>query len=140
MSDNSAIVSSVHYSRMTDNITIDPAPFSQQTPWKMILGIETASFESGFRYHPIDAFNEFFLQASLGVIWMNPVSEHTYPKYMYKAVDEITAGFILPLTNLHVVVIPKLGLRTVFMEIDINGSRLGGYSQFEFGLNVGYEI
>jgi hypothetical protein len=138
--DNSAIISLLHYSRMTENITIDPAPFSPQTPWKMILGIETASLESGFRYHPIEFFNEFFVQASIGVIWVNPVYKNTYQKYMYKAVDEVAVGFILPLTDLGVVVIPKLGLRTIFMEIDGNGSRLGGYSQFEFGLNAGYEI
>ena len=140
MSDNSAIISSLHYSRMTDNITIDPAPFSSLMPLKMISGIETASFESGFRYHPINAFNELFVQASVGVIWMNPVYEYTYPKYIYKAFDEIAAGFIFPFMNLHMVVIPKVGLRTIFMETDHIGSRLGGYNQIEFGLNVGYEI
>jgi hypothetical protein len=135
ISDNSAIISSLHYSRMTGKIIIYLI-----TPWEHTVGIETASFESGFRYHPINAFKEFFVQASIGVLWMNYVHENSTPKYSYTAVDEIAVGFVFPLSDLHIVVIPKAGLRTIFEEIGTIGSRLGGYNQFEFGLSVGYEI
>jgi hypothetical protein len=140
INDNSAIISSLHYSQMIENITKESAPFSPQMPFKMNFDIETASFESGFRYHPINTLHRFFVQASIGVIWMNPIYEHTHPKYMYKAFDEVAAGFVFPLTHIGVVVIPKVGLRTIFMEIDPIGSRLGGYNQFEVGLNIGYEL
>lgn len=138
--DNSAIISLLHYSRIIDNISIKSTLSTSQPPWVIDKYIESLSFESGFRYHPIVTFNPLFVQASIGVIRMNPVYEYTYPKYTYKALDEITLGFIFPVTNLGFVLIPKVGLRTIFMETNPYSSRLCGYNQFKIGLNIGYEL
>ena len=35
---------------------------------------------------------------------------------------------------------PKVGLRTIFMEAPFNNSRLSGYDQVELGLNAGYNF
>lgn len=138
---NSAILSSIQYSRMTKTTSLGAlsAPFFP-SQFVMDMGIESFSLESGFRYHPFEVFHPFFLQASLGVIRMNPVYEFTSPRYVYKAFDRVFIGCVVPVLNLGIVVMPKVGLTTIFMQEYRNGNRLGGYNQFEFGLNVGYKL
>jgi len=102
--------------------------------------METMSLESGFRYHPVNAFHPLFVQASLGIIRLNPVYEYTTPKYFYKSFDRVAAGFLVPVKDLNIVVMPAVGLRTIFMESPFNGNRLSGYNQVEVGLHAGYSF
>ena len=140
---DAAIMSSFAYSRMketmTETYTSGPAV---DFPWiyKMDFKLETMSLESGFRYHPIDAFHPLFVQLSLGIIRLNPVYEYTSPKYFYKTFDRVAAGFLVPIKELNIVLMPKVGLRTIFMEAPFNNSRLSGYNQVELGLNAGYNF
>jgi hypothetical protein len=124
---------------MTESLSIlsSASPFS---PFGLDMGIETFSLESGFRYHPIDLFHPLFVQVSLGVIRMNPVFESTSPRYFYKTFDRAIVGCLFPVLNTGIIVMPKIGLTTMFMQEYTNGSRLGGYNQFEFGLNAGYKL
>jgi len=143
INDNSAIVSSFTYSRMTEAITetyISGPVGGFPLAYRMDFGLETISLESGFRYHPIDAFHPLFVQLSLGIIRLNPVYEYTSPKYFYKTFDRVAAGFLVPVKELNIVFMPKVGLRTIFMESPFNGNRLSGYNQVELGLNAGYNF
>jgi hypothetical protein len=143
INDNSAIISALSYSRMTETFSMPNLPYFPvlgfQRSFIFDTGIETVSLESGYRYHPIDNFHPLFLQISLGVIRMNPVVENTSPRYFYKAYDKISAGVVIPIMDSGFIVMPQIGLRTIFMEIP-NTSLLGGYNQFEFGLNLGYRF
>jgi len=142
INDNAAILTSFAYSRMKETVTIKSGISTFFFPWdfSMDIGLETMSLESGFRYHPIDAFHPLFVQVSLGIIRLNPVYEYTSPKYFYKTFDRIAAGFLVPLKDLNIVLMPKAGLRTIYMEAPFNGNRLSGYNQVEVGLNAGYSF
>ena len=121
---------------MTERLSVALLPSSFH--WD--LGLETASLESGFRYHLLDAFHPLFVQCSFGIIRMNPVLENTSPRYFYKSFDRLSAGFVVPINDLGVVIMPRVGLRTIFMESPFNGNRLIGYNQVELGLNAGYHF
>ena len=137
INENGAILSSFTYSRMTANLSAGPPYF----PFFILpFVMETMSLESGFRYHPICDFHPLFIQASLGVIRLNPVLENTDPRYSYKSFDRVAAGVLIPLKDLDIEVIPKVGLRTIFMESPFNGNELIGYNQVELGLSAGYNF
>ena len=141
LSESSAILSAIHYSRMTQAFgivfpTLPPSP----STITIDIPMETFSLESGFRYHPVGSFHPLFVQASLGIIRLNPVYEFTSPRYLYATFDRITIGFVLPILNPEIVLMPRVDLTTMFMGELSNASRLGGYNQFEFGLNVGYSL
>ena len=141
INDNAAILSSFAYSRMKESVNVKTFPlFFLPSPYIQDIGMETVSLESGFRYHPIDAFHPLFVQVSIGVIRLNPVLEYTYPKYFYKSFDRVAAGFLVPVKDLNIMIMPKVGLRTIFMESPFNGNRLMGYNQVELGLNAGYNF
>lgn len=109
-------------------------------PWKLDLGMETISIESGFRYHPIEQFHPFFVQASVGIIRLNYVLEKTSPRYLYQAFDELAVGAVIPLFDSKVIIIPKLGLTTLFLDELPYKKLLGGYNQLRVGVNVGYQF
>lgn len=135
--ENSAILASIHYSRMTETIGSFPEP-PFPSSFELDLVMETFSLESGFRYHPIEDFHPFFVQGSLGIIRMNPVLE-TSPRYLYQTFDRLVVGCVAPLLNSGITVIPKVGLTTIFMPEYTNADRVGGFNKFEFGVNAGYE-
>ena len=137
MDDNSAILSAFKYSRMQLNIDIFQYPYPT---WEIKMGVETFSLESGFRYHPIEKFHPFFVQASVGIIRLNYVLKETTPRYSYQAFDELAVGAVLPVMDTKLVIIPKLGLTTLFLDELPNSKRLEGNSLFQFGLNVGYQL
>jgi hypothetical protein len=140
ISDNAAILTSFTYSRMKETVTIQSSPLFDFPSFSQDIPMETMSLESGFRYHPIDAFHPLFVQVSLGIIRLNPVYEYTSPKYFYKTFDRIAAGFLVPVKGLNIAIMPKVGLRTIYMEAPFNGNRLSGYNQVELGLNAGYSF
>jgi hypothetical protein len=136
MTENSAILASFSYSRMTESIFVTALMWREA--WTRDFGIETVSFESGFRYHPIEVFHPFFVQASLGIIRMNPVEAYSSPRYTYKSFDEVAVGCIAPVME-GIVVTPKIALKTLFMEA-IPYGRIVGYNQVELGLKIGYRL
>ncbi len=138
--DNAAILTSFTYSRMKETVMIQSSPLFDLPAFSQDIVMETVSLESGFRYHPIDAFHPLFVQVSLGIIRLNPVYDYTSPKYFYKTFDRIAAGFLVPVKGLNIAIMPKVGLRTIYMEAPFNGNRLSGYNQVELGLNAGYSF
>ncbi|MFA6597625.1 MAG: PorV/PorQ family protein [Ignavibacteriaceae bacterium] len=135
--DNSAILSAFKYSRM--QLIIEESPYYYY-PNKFDLGLETFSLESGYRYHPIEQFHPFFVQASVGIIRLNYVLEETSPRYVYQAFDEIAVGAVLPMLDTKIILIPKLGLTTLFLDQLPYKKILGGFNQLRVGLNIGYQL
>ena len=140
INENSAILSSLDYTRMTQTITLASPPYPFPSPWVIDMGVETISLESGFRYHPIDVLHPLFIQFAFGVIRMNPVYETTSPRYIYKTFSDVAIGCLFTVTDLGIVLLPRVGLRTIFMEITPDADLLGGYNQLDFGVNVGYKF
>ncbi len=140
VNDNTAVIASLGYSRMDVKIYgVSPLDWGVRIlpPSQFV---ETFALESGFRYHPSTLFHQFFVQASLGIMWLNPLSQWAMPRYVYNTFDDLVVGWTIPLSSTSVIVIPKVGLKTTFMSVAYGDSGLGGYSQFEFGLNVGYSL
>ena len=141
-SDNSALHTAFRYSRLIESAREDPSQTSR-LPYPILFQLdiptETVSLESGYRYHPIEEFHPLFVQASLGIIRINPIPE-TSPRYFYKSFDELVIGLVIPAGNTGVQILPKAGLKTIFMEIPPNADRLGGYNQFTLGVSVGYRM
>lgn len=135
LNSSTAIVSSLSYSRMknTASLTIDTiyVPFP--------LRMESLSFASGFRYHPIEALHSLFVQANIGVIRLNPI-ENTSPKYFYKSFSDLSVGAVFHILDPKFVLVPNVGLKTIYMEAFGPANRLVAYNQINFGLNLGYEI
>jgi hypothetical protein len=136
LNEKSALVSSLAYARFTQTTTFAWQGYGVSRS-VLDLPIETVSLESGFRYHPIRDFHPFFVQASLGIIRMNPVQE-TAPRYMYQTFDRLVVGSLFEIDGVDIVVIPRIGLRTLWLPEHTNAGELGGYHQFEAGVNVGY--
>ncbi len=141
-SDNSALHTAFRYSRLIESARVAPSP-TPPLPYPVFFQLEipaeTVSLESGYRYHPIEELHPLFIQASLGIIRINPIPE-TSPRYFYKSFDELVIGFVIPAGNTGVQILPKAGLKTIFMEIPPNADRLGGYNQFTLGVSVGYQL
>jgi hypothetical protein len=137
MSDNSALIASLGYARMTESLRL---PGSNDLPWGYNGRTETVALESGYRYHPIEQFHPFFVQASLGIMWLNPMSNWLRLPYFYKTFDDLAVGCVIPVWQNEFNLIPSARFRTLFMETTRADARLCGYSQFEFGLNVGYRL
>lgn len=136
INNNSAIISSFGYSCITENFK---RSFSR-SDISVDLDVETLSLESGYRYHPLEAFQPLFIQASVGIIRLNPVNISTTPDYYFKAYDRLTVGCVIPLAESSVVIIPKVGMQTIIMEIYPTHNTLHGFNQFEFGFNFGYRF
>lgn len=100
---------------------------------------EMFSLSSGIRYHLLESYHPFFIQGSLGIIRINPIIK-TSPRYYYQTFTDLRTGCAFEIDNSGLVVIPSVGLKTIFMRTIPNFNRLGGYNQFELGLNVGYKF
>jgi|GEM_PF-617013 len=143
--ENSAITTSFIYSKLTEKNTLHYA-------WDDCAGnyskydtkVETFSLESGYRYHPLKMFRPLFVQASIGIIRLNPVTEaeyeYTNSKYYYKTYSRISTGCVVPLGLEKIVLIPKISLRTIFMENFWSAAKLLGFNQIEYGINIGYSF
>jgi hypothetical protein len=138
VNDYSAVIASLGYAHMTRKFDQDPTLHYFPTPWPRESGIETLALESGFRYHPAEKLHPFFIQASLGIMWLNPAVTFAEPRYSYTTFDNLSLGWTFPVSGTGMIVMPKAGFKTIFMQTDPRSSRLGGYSQFEFGVNIGY--
>jgi hypothetical protein len=131
--EGSAVVSELSYARMKEELQYLGIATGLETE------IESFSFESGYRYHLLETFSPLFVQVSLGIIRLNPIND-SQPKYAYQAFDKISAGLLIPLSEIGIVIIPKVGLTTIFLGAMSARNRLNGYNQFEFGVNAGYKL
>ncbi len=141
VNENSALISSLAYSRMKQSFSFQTGnvpPFPSVYTIDIVL--ETVSLEAGYRYHPLESFHPFFVQASLGIIRMNPTLPNTLPRYFYKEYDRLAVGGAVPVFGSSFVVTPTVGLTTIFMEQVSTDSHLGGYNHFDFGFDVGYRF
>ncbi len=132
---NSAILASFGFTKLEQSFKINSYAI-----WRSVLEEEAFSFESGYRYHPLEICHPIFVQASVGVIRINPVNISTTPDYLYKTFSRLGVGALIPIGDSKIVFIPKFGLRTIFMELWPSLDGIHGFNQFEFGLNVGYSI
>ena len=137
VSEQSAIHAAVRYARLTEKLTFIFPSSSSIPPLTMVQPSETVSLESGYRYHPFELFNPFFIQGSLGIMRLNPVVERSYPRYLYQTYTDCAAGFVIPFLETGFVLIPHAGLKTIFMKEYSNPDRLGGYNQVEAGIHIG---
>lgn len=138
LNDNAALLSSMAYARMKQTFTstwsgLGRDPSVDEHP------LETVSLESGFRFHPIEAFHPFFVQASLGIIRLNPI-EDSWPRYIYQTFDRLVVGSLFGIGDTGIVLVPRVGLRTLWLSEGASGNQLGGYNQVELGVNVGYRL
>ncbi len=141
ISENEALISSLSYSRMTVTTTYLNPPITPTGPYQPVPSrTETISVTAGFRYHPLELIRPLFVQAGLGVIRLSPMPILVYPKYSYKSFSSLNVGAVIPVLSKRFVVIPQVAFRTFFAETIPNASRLAGYNQFEFGLNLGYGL
>jgi len=140
LDENSAIVTSFEYGTINEKID-----HIMRSAGGSIVGYTddfdntTVSLESGFRYHPLKSFHPLFVQASVGVIRINPIL-NSFLKYYYKPYDRIIAGCVIPFENEKIIITPKIALRTIFMEDGSRGTKMLGYNQFEAGVNLGYRF
>lgn len=133
-----AILSGFEYSKMVKEYRSELLQFFYGTD-KLKIESETVSLSSGLRYHPVENFHPFFVQGSLGIIRINPTMD-TMPKYYYQTFTDLKTGCVIDIANSGFVVIPSIGFKTIFMETLPNAEKIGGYNQFEFGLNLGYKL
>ncbi|HEY6951195.1 MAG TPA: hypothetical protein VI758_02240, partial [Bacteroidota bacterium] len=138
--EKSAIVSSFSYSRMKERVEVVALPIPLRSPAPFSVDIEMLSLESGYRYHPLEPFQPFFVQGSLGVTRMKPLGVRSLPNYSYKSYSLFTAGCELPLFESGLIVVPQVGVRTLFMEETVISSRLLGYNHAEYGVKLGYKL
>lgn len=141
LNSDEAIVSSFSYSRIKQT----PTDWTETSPYPIVSYIrdETFSLSSGFRYHPIEDLHPLFIQASIGVIRLNPI-EDTSPKYFYQTITDLSIGGVFHIVDPNFTVIPSVGLKTIFMDAFgvFYGPtyKLAGYNQIRLGLNLGYEF
>ncbi|HTX19679.1 MAG TPA: hypothetical protein VMG34_13575 [Bacteroidota bacterium] len=140
--ERSALHTAFSYARMIQSASgtivfggypLTPIPYQVEVP------TETVSLESGYRYHPLEEYHPLFVQASLGIVRMNPIPE-TSPRYLYESYDELVIGLALPVSNGGIVVMPRVGFKTFYFPEDFNNNRVGGYNEFTAGVSVGYAL
>jgi len=131
-----ALTTSFAYTRIKGMATIYTGIFGTLSA---DLSMETFTVTSGLRVHPVSFFHPFFVQGDLGIVRRNPIAPSS-PAYDYKSLTDMAVGAVLPLLDTRIVLIPTVTFRTLFAESSADGSRLGGYNQFLFELNVGYEF
>lgn len=134
--DDAALTTSFAYTRIKGMATIYTGTFGTLPA---DLTMETLTITSGLRMHPLSFFHPFFVQGDIGIVRRNPIAASS-PKYDYKSLTDLTIGALVPVLNSRVVLIPTVAFRTMFAESSADGSRLGGFNQFIFCLNAGYEF
>ena len=131
--ERSAVVSELSYARMKEELRYLGIATGLEAE------MESFSFASGYRYHPVETFSPLFVQISLGIIRLNPIN-NSQPKYAYQAFDKVSAGLLIPLTGSGLIIMPKVALMTFFFDALDARNKLSGYNQFEFGVNAGYTL
>ncbi len=60
--------------------------------------------------------------------------------YFYKTFDDLAVGCLIPVLHDGLTLMPEARFKTLFMETSRFDAKLCGYSQFEFGVNIGYAM
>jgi hypothetical protein len=135
VSDKTSVITAVSFAHMTRHISAwADAMYSPPTNQ-----LETLSLESGFRYH-LKSSDPFFFQASIGILRLNQLTESVNPRYGYQAFATLAAGWVIPITDAGLTLMPKVGIRTVVMGGNGRDGQLQGFPQFMFGMNIGYML
>jgi hypothetical protein len=138
LSDKTALITSLGYSYMTSDGGIwltDEGGY-----YRAIDRMDELTLESGIRYHPLVHSDPFFIQASVGIVRFNPITENTYLQSAYKEFVTAAAGWVIPINDAGLTLVPKLGIRTVVMDRTTMDGHLKGFPEFVFGINIGYML
>lgn len=100
--------------------------------------IETLSLATSYRYHPLNFFSSFYIQAGLGIIRVNPVILF-YPKYEYKSYLQLSTGFIINLFS-NLTISPLVNFISNYSSVTGPPPRIGSYNQFDIALRLGYKF
>ncbi len=136
ISPKTAIISSFTYSRINRSISYQYMNYSASL---FAMRMETFSFASGFRYHPVESVQPLFVQGSIGIDRFNPFA-NTSPEYFYQTFTELSVGGMFHLPSPGLAIVPTVGLRTIFMDAFGPSYRLAGYNQIGIGLRFGFEM
>jgi hypothetical protein len=133
----SALVSSVAYSSIPNEIKytiflLEDAEYTEESK------VESFSFFSSYRYHPIDGFNILFAQGGLGIFRFNPVIKGS-PRYDYKTAMQLATGLALDFLK-PVIITPMVDYNFILFPSMGDAPRMQGYNQFNFNLKFGYKI
>lgn len=128
---NAALVTCLSYDFQTISY------FFPGTTWKLPdLKSEIISLFSGYRLHPVESFNPFYLQAGARILRWNPI-QTTAPRYFYKTELAITAGAVVPLYQ-DIIIEPKIDFTCLLAEATGKAPRIAGYNSLVFGVQAGY--
>jgi len=100
--------------------------------------IETFSFFSSYRYHPLEQFWNLFIQGGLGIYRWNPVQK-SEPRYDYKTAVQLSTGLMLDVME-PLVVTPFFDYNLFLFEATGSAPRMQGHNQIIFGLKIGYRF
>ena len=139
--EQSALVSSLVYSRIPVYLLYEglPSQTSQGFSSRMEFRIESVSLFSLYRYHPIQRYiAPLFVEVGFGIQRLNSI-EDSYPLYRYQTTVKTNIGAVVPLIS-GIVIIPKIDFNTMLARINGSSPRLGGYNQWEYGIQIGYVL
>lgn len=133
-----ALVAELSYTSMPIGYIYHP---TEKYRWEYNTKYETVGLYSAYRYHPVEAFSELYVQGGAGIIRINPVWNSS-PKYLYLTSFNVAAGANLEILNNKIVINPNLNYQLMFVPLAMakQAPRLGGDNQFKAGVNLGYRF
>src|SRR3989339_1135722 len=101
--------------------------------------VETISFASSYRYHPLEMFLPLYLQGGLAIVRLNPTLSTLYPKYDYKTSLLFSIGGNVEVYE-EIFLSPFCNYNLLLSKDGDTAPGLGGFNQFDLGLKVGYKF
>jgi len=125
-----ALVTSLYY---------NPVPFKIKLLSYTLLEskYETFSFFSLYRYHFLESVEPLYLQGGLGVYRENQTYKESIPKYSYKSILQLAAGYRLNLSDTFAV-IPQVEYNNIINAGGTHAPRMVCRSLFNFMIKIGY--
>ncbi len=137
LNERSALVSSAAYSSIPMRIEFSSFFFASLPVFE--TKIETFSLSSSYRYHPLEEVPPLFVQAGVGIVRFNIVSDLFTPAYSYQSF--LTAGMG---ATLHIVpdlsVVPSVEYRLISAAGGSGVPHLVGNSQLDLIVKLGYDL
>ena len=136
LNDNNALVTNFSYSSIPWEINFN----SSDGRNSVYIGskYENVYFSSSYRFHPMERFKPFFVEGGLGVQRTNPVI-NSNPKYYYNTFLLAAAGVNVKIYD-QIVLSPRINYTLLLDRVSYTTNGMGGFNQFDFILNVGYEF
>lgn len=131
--ESNALISNFSYQSVSFDVSywyFSPLPIKSK--------IETFSFSSLYRYHPLETFQPLFIQGGLGIIRANPILL-TYPKYDYRTYLTAGVGALVELSE-NIYMKPGINFTSIFSKVSGAAPRLGSYNQFDVSVKLGYQV